>query len=265
MAPRNSCGPMNSYRGTTAAMAPLRLLACAHLPKLRSLGHGQDHGKARRRVSQPGTLRLSRLRPRQAQVTAWFRPSDASRCSPACAARTWCPGRRSSSSTTSARPAAAATRSTSSCTRTCWCPAGRAAAPSALRAGRPPPSQEAWPRESRLPRPRPGPGPCPGPAGGRAAAGREPVHRLRRLGPGRDGRTGHRPGLVRRQRPARQRGPGRPVPGSPQPGRPDPGRLGRRAPGGPGHRRVPLPGHQHRRPRRRNRERNPQWLVDARR
>jgi hypothetical protein len=50
--------------------------------------------------------------------------------------------------------------------------------------------------------------PARGRAGGRAAASRRPVHRLRRPRPGRDGSSGCRPGLVRGQRPARQRGPG---------------------------------------------------------
>ena len=86
-----------------------------------------------------------------------------------------------------------------------------------------------------------------GPAG-RAADRREPVQRVRRPGPRRDGRDRRPAGLVRRDRPLRRRRPGAPLAGRAQPRRRHRPGLGARAARRPGQRRVAVPGHLLRRP-----------------
>ena len=107
--------------------------------------------------------------------------------------------------------------------------------------GRVPAGPGTWPREHPV-------SAAHGRPVGRAADRREPVQRVRRPGPRRDGRDRRPAGLVRRDRPLRRRRPGAPLAGRAQPRRRHRPGLGARAAHRPGRRRVAVPGHLLRRP-----------------
>jgi hypothetical protein len=119
--------------------------------------------------------------------------------------------------------------------------------------GRVPAVPGTWPREHPA---RAAPGRQ---AAARCADRRQPVQRVRRPGPRRDGRDRRPAGLVRRDRPVCRRRPGPALARCAQRfrRRHRPG-LGKGAARGPGQRRVAVPGHQLRRPGGRHHRRDPQ-------